>query len=493
MRPGRWRDAAAACGLAAVALVPRLALLRATPYGDESAHYAMARTLGFLDRSILWIGPEVPFQLYALTLGRPGFALLHFPAALHGFEAFRAFGILVAAALAPLSYALVRAHGGRWPAATVAGAAVALLPAFVVWGGRVFPDSGMALFALGGLLAWRLERPRLAAGLLLAACLVKETAIPLLATLAALALVRGVRSRRSLLPLTRGELWLLAALALSPAGILASYLAYPQLPGWTTGAALPSALELLVLSSWLLVPAAVGVLVPQTRVLAACLCGLLAFYALFILVKDGGVNGWYAIVPGALAIVTAALLVDHGLRSAGWPRLLAPPAAAALAFLLAAGVAGAGVSLAATLHPLDPRPEAGLASTVRFVHQEHLFLRHAIEVQESRAPRTVLQMDTSWFWIAYPFAGSGSSAFANTAAYPPDAIPVERLVSIAEGSDLTWLEDRNTTFHQAFRQTYSDCRVFEEGTLAAYDLRGCAGRAAGLRSAYEAMRAPSGA
>lgn len=490
------RETGIAATLFALALSVRLPLLGAAPYGDEAAHYAMARTLGFLDSSIYWIDLDIPFQLYPLTLGRPLFVLLHAPGAALGFTAFRFLGIVYAAALAPLVYALVRRCGARQAASALGGAAVALLPPFVVWGARTFPDTAMAALVLVGLWAWVAGRVRLASGILFAACLTKETAIPAVAGLAVYAVASGIRQRlkegkrwAALLP-ERAEVWISGVVALGPIGVLASYMAVPKLPGWTSGGTLGGAAETLALSSWLIVGVAIAaVLVPRSRSVAAAFGGTLAFYAVFIVVRGGGINGWYAILPGALAICAAAIGIDAGLRSLRWPRPAAGIAAGAAGLAAVLAITGFGASLTPAFHPLDPRGEPGLAASLRFVRDENAWLLHAIEFQQSERPAEVLEMDLAWFWIAYPFSGRERTTFSYTISYDSGAVPIHELVQRGEASDLTWMQDWNSTFQQTFKQTYEDCLVFSEWPLLAYRLRPCAGREAVLSQDYQARLA----
>ncbi|MFA5944355.1 MAG: hypothetical protein WC876_07820 [Candidatus Thermoplasmatota archaeon] len=489
-----WRDAAAAAGAFVVALALRLSMLPAAPYGDEAAHYSMARTLGFLDRSVHWLDLEIPFQLYPLTLGRPVFAVLHAPGAAFGFSAFRLLGMVYAALLAPLAYGLARHLGVRRPLSLAVAFAIGVVPSFVVWGARTFPDNAMASLAVAGLWAWVAGRPRLASALLLAACWTKETAIPVVVGLAVYELARGIRSRLSKglrgwsgwRP-RGGEAWLLGTVVVAPLAGIAAYVAVPKLPGWTTGGTLGSAVETLLLSSWLFGPALVAAAcVPRARPIVAALAALLAFYAVFIVVRGGGINGWYAILPGALALVASAVALDTGLRSVHWPRPAAGLATAGLCLVLAVGVAGGHGGIATAMHPLDPRSEPGLAPSIRFVAAENGWLTNAIEFQERQAPARVLEMDLAWYWIDYPFAGSAATLFSYTVSYEEGRIPIGTLVEWGESSDLTWLQDWNSTFHQAFKATYADCRVFESGQLNAYYLQTCKGREDSLRANLQA-------
>lgn len=476
---------AVAGGLFALAFAVRMALLKAVPYGDETAHYTMARTLGFLDSSVYWIDAASTFRLYPLVVARPVFALAHWPGAAFGFEGFRVLGIAYAALLPLLVYVLARQLRVRVPAAVLAGLVVALHPAFVVWGSRVFPDTLMADLVLGGLIAYVAGRTRLSAVLMLLACLAKETALPAAAGLAAHAVLVGLRpspggpSRwRRLQPAA----WHVGATVLGTSGVVVSYLIVPRLPGWTSGGTVAQTLDALTLWPWL---AIVPLLALWNRRLwppAAALASTIAFYLAFVVLRDGNINGWYVLLPAALAVLLATAGFDQGMQSRAWPRMAA--VTLGVAFVFAAVVAVVGSENGGPLlHPATDRGEAGLVASIGFVRSENPWLAEAIRFQQEESPARVLDLDLGWFWLSYPFRGADQTAFSFTVQYETGMVPSDDLVERAERADLTWLQDWNSTFHQAFKETYAECEVFAAGILTAYRIQDCPGRIEDLRQA----------
>jgi hypothetical protein len=479
-------DLALAGGIFALALGIRLSLLKAAPYGDETAHYTMARTLGFLDSSVYWIDADAAFRLYPLVVSRPVFALALSPGAAFGFEAFRFLGITYAALLPVLVYALARKLQSRMPAAFLAGLVIAVHPTFTVWGSRIFPDTLMAGLVLGALLAYASRRTRLAAALMLLACLTKETAVPAAAGLAFHAFLVALRQNEEgadAWTRLKPGLWFLGAALLGTGGVIASYMLVPRLPGWTSGGTLTQAVDALTLWPWLFLVPLAGFLDRRFGAPALALASTLVFYVVFVTLRDGNVNGWYVILPAALAVLLAVAGLDKGMKSQEWPRLAAVTLAAAFFFACTVAVIGGGDDLSEMLHPGTERVEAGLASSIGYANAENPWLADAIDFQEQASPRRVLSMDLGWFWLSYPFRGTDQTAFSYTVQSDPDKIPLDDLVSRAEGSDLTWLQDWNSTFHQAFKATYADCQVFAADILTAYRIQDCRGRLDGLRLA----------
>lgn len=467
----RRPDVVVGAALAVAALAVRLPLLHAAPYGDEAAHYAMARNLGFLDRTVHYPGLRDPLQLYPLTLGRPLFALLYAPASWFGFTAFRLLGMLVSCTVAVLVYALARRLGGGRCLAGLAGAVAALHPVLVVWGSRVFPDAAMTAFVLAALLAHDRGRPRLALLLAFAGAMTKETAIPAVLALAVPAAVRAVaQARRDGASVLR-RAWFPVAIALgSGLGVAASYAAYPKLPGWATGGSWTAALESLLVSAWVLPAAFVGVWEPRARPLLWALASTLAFYAAFVLLRGGAVNAWYAILPASLGLVAVAVGAQKGFAGAAPRRLAGVGASGLMVALLVAPVVGAGTQ---SLHPLQPRPESGLRRATAAAASEFAYVAAARAFQDQRDPAVVVEIDLEWFWIVYPFEGAHATHYVNTFLWnvtSPDATLVHEAL---HGADLVWLQDYNTTFDQAFRATYAPCQVFAQGPLVAYDVRAC--------------------
>src|ERR1041385_3681471 len=337
-------DTAAAAALAVAAFAVRWPLLTAPVYGDEAAHFAMARRLGTSAHISYFEGG--PWSLAHLVVGRPLFALLHAPGAWAGFEGFRWLGAAFSALLPAAAYVLARRLGVRAGPAFAAGAAVAVHPAFVVWGARVFPDSLMALLAVAGLAAHAAGRTRRAAALLLAAAWAKESALAALAGLVAFEAAKLLKGGRA--AWTEGgrtQAWHraqpFAALLVAPIPLLVGHAMFPLWPGYAPGGDLRSAAETLWPSSWFLLPLAAAWWIPRARPVAAASAGLVAVYGFHVRGRGRVVRGWYVALPGALGLVLAATVGDAGLRSRRWPRMAAPPLAVGLAGLMVAAVVGA--------------------------------------------------------------------------------------------------------------------------------------------------------
>jgi hypothetical protein len=470
----------------------RWPLLHATVYGDEALHYSEARTLGFLDTNIFWVGPDIPFLPVSFVLGRPLFALLHAPGAwADGFTGFRALGMGYAALLAPLAFETGRRAGAGRPASVAAGLAVACHPAFIIWGARIFPDSLMACLVLAALCSWMAGRSALAALLLVAACWTKESALAVAGSLAGLAILEAARRPRlaggsvAAVANDRRVRWACAAVILGVAPVVAGYLAYPRFPGWVVGGDLGPALERLWLFSWLVPLSAFALRLPRARPVAFSCIGLAVFYVGYSQLRGGFLQSWYAILPACLAIVCCAVVLDAGLRSLRWPRLVAPPVAAAVGFAFIVAFVGSSGPVA-LLHPLAPAREAGLAESEAFVKAEHPDLAAAIAFQRSRQPATVLELDVDFLYLDFPFSGSESTSFSYPIFTAPQDVPTDRLVSFAETADLVWLHHHGTPFGKAFLATYGPCEVFAAGGFHAFMMQGCQGRLSELQARFDA-------
>lgn len=475
------------------ALLARWPLVSAAPYGDEAAHFVMARSLGFLDGSLVWSGSGDPFDLWPLVLGRPFFALAHFPGAQAGFEGFRVGGVLYASLLPATAFGLLRGLGcARWLAGSAATAAV-LHPTFVVWGTRIFPDSLMAVLVMAAVAAWAAGRPALGSTLVVLACWTKETAWAAGLGLAALAAWtamadarrRGRSAMRAALA-DRAVRWSVGALAVGAVPLAVGYLAFPRLPGWAMGGEFAPAWERLWLVSWFALAPLAALAVPRARPLAAAGLGLIGFYLAFHALRGGSIQSWYAVLPGVVGLSCVAVVLDAAFKSAAWPRLASAPVGCLVAAALVAALAGtAGPS--AAFHPLAPSREPGLAESIAFVRAEGADIGAAWEFQREARPSNVLLLDVLWFWVGFPVAGLDSTKIAYPVLTLPQEVPVEQLAGQAESSDLVWMQDWNGTFERAFQTTYADCEVFAAGNWVAFRAKDCPGRGTSLRTEFERL------
>jgi hypothetical protein len=475
------------------ALLVRWPLVSAAPYGDEAVHFVMARSLGFLDDSIVWSGSGDPVRLVPFVLGRPLFALAHFPSAQAGFEGFRLAGVLFASLLPPVAFGLLRVLGSaRWLAASAASV-VALHPTFVVWGARIFPDTLMAVLALLAVAGWALQRPALGSAFVVLACWTKESAWAAgfgLAAFVAWTAVAGTRQGgrpplRALL--ANGAVrWAVVALVVGALPLVVGYLAFPRLPGWTMGGEFAPAWERLWLASWFALAPFAALAVPRARPLAAAGLGLMAFYLAFHGLRGGAIQSWYAVLPGVVGLLCMAVVLDAAFKSVAWPRLAVAPVGCLVAAVLLVAIVGSTGAVAA-FHPLAPAREPGLVESIAFVQAEGPEVAAAWEFQRAARPASVLGLDLMWFWVGFPVAGSESTRVAYPALTPDDEVLVEQLASQAEESDLVWMQDWGGTFERAFRATYADCEVFAAGNWVAFRAKECPGRGASLRTEFDRL------
>ena len=487
------RDAFLGLLLFGGALLARWPLVFATPYGDEAVHFYMAKTLGFLDDSVVWAHSGERFDVLPFVLGRPMFAFAPFAGATQGFHGFRVLGAVYSSLLAPAAFGLLRRlEVARW-LSTGAGLVIAVHPTFVVWGARIFPDSLMALFALLGIWAWIAGRPALGSLLVVLACWTKESAVAVALGLAGCAVASALAAShasgpgrlRSVLG-DRSSRLAIAASVIGLVPLALGFAAFPRLPGWAMGGAFGPSWEQLWLFSWLSLAPFVAIKVRRAGPLAAAGVGLFAFYLAFHGVRGGSLQAWFAILPGAVGLLSAVVLLDGSVRSLAWPRLWAPPIGMLLAGALAVAVFGSATASAA-FHPLAPAGAPGLAASVGFVQAENPEMDAVWDFQRSERPESVLEVDLMWFWVGFPAAGSASTKVAYPVLTPDAEVPVEQLAAQAEASDLVWMQDWNGTFERAFHATYADCEAFAAGAWTAFRAQACPGRGARLRAEFEGL------
>lgn len=465
--------------LFAAAAALRLWLVGSPLYGDEAAHYHIARHLGAAPANVHH-ADLLPSHLFP---ARPAFFLLLSPGAQFGFTGFRIEAALLSSLLPVLAWALLRQMGARPAVAASAGAVVALHPWMAVWGTRGFPDSLMAVFLLAGLLAHARGRP-LAAGLLLAlAAWTKETGIVPLAAVGLWSLAAAVRrGEAGLWPLRldRTCTAYLAAGILAAAPLAASVLLLgARAPGWATTPMGWADLDHAFLSAWLLPPLLAGLAWRRTRPWSALGLAFPAFYLAYSLGLGRGLSIWYYVASAALAAVAAFLALDEGVRRlrpaagrwvpAGAAALLLVPLAVpgAAAAWMAAPAAGTPSTGYADLGPLAgaPDPVRGAAAFV------------------AGAPN-VFVVDVGWFYVLFPFSGSAGqlgyaySEFHSNLTAWADAIE--------EVADWTVVEKHDIPLNRAIRAVYRDCVRHEDAQYAILAGKECADRGAQLEAALVA-------
>lgn len=477
------RDALAAAMLFGVAFSIRLLLLHSAPYGDEAGHYAISKTLGIWGDDDITIAGGEPFDLSPWVFGRPTFAFVYAPGTWMGFEAFRIEASLIAATIPVLAFAWLRRQSTGRIMAGMAGVVLALHPVLVVWGARVFPDSLMAALFLGGMLAWDLGRRRTALLFFLASCLAKETAI---VALGSYALGQYIHERQE--KTNHHGAGQLAAVAL--AGTVAGWAAYSYAggtPGWARGGDGLAGLESVLWSSWLVLPMLAGLAIPATRQLATTVGGLVAFYVAYIILRNGQVQAWYAVLPLTLATLLCARLLALGWRSTGRSWLVSRFVAVGAVFLVLSSLLG-GTALA---HPVSPAEDPGLPSSIQFVRAEGSDLAAARDHHARLDPARVFMVDVLWYNTFYPFHGHESTVISYPLVLTDATTPWTAMESAMRQADVVWLQWWDGGFEVRFDQAFQHCRSFSEGIYRAYVVADC--EAASMDAFWAAERARANA
>jgi hypothetical protein len=468
-------------GLWGVAAAVRLTLLDGPLFGDESAHYAVARGWGD-DPSNVY--PEYGLN-EALWWQRPLFSLLLAPGAAVGLLAYRVEHALLAALL-PLAVAsVVRKAGARPLLAAGAGLAVALHPTFVLWGARAFPDSIMATLALAGLRAHQSGRPLATAALFAAAAWTKEAALPLAAGLLAWATWTARRRGEAVLwplRLDRASTGLLGAVLLGalPTAYTAVVLDSP-LPGWSGAPFAATGAAGLVVTAWLLVPVVAGLAWPRSRPYSLAALAFAAA-ALAHAALGHGLAAWSVVAPAALTVVGAAIALDEaGRHASGAVRASGRAATAALAVALLVLAAVPNTVLAKEVAAPAGRPPASLGQLSGELHGDAL--ADAVAAIRDDQWDVVFLVDVGWYHVDHPFA---QRAGAVGWSYTGVSIPLDEWTRAVEGSSVTVLATTDRPLNVALRSTYADCVQANPGGFLVIDGPLCPGRGAQLRQALGA-------
>lgn len=474
----RWAWPAALAAVWALAAALRLALLDGPLYGDESAHYAVARGWGD--------DPDNVTPAYALNEAlwwqRPLFSVLLWPGAALGLAAYRVEHALLAALLPVLAAEVARKAGAGPVLALGAGLALAVHPDLVLWGSRVFPDSIMAALVLGGIRAHQSQRPLAAAGLLLAAVWTKETAFVALASLLAWSLWTGRRSGTvDLWPLRldRRATALLGAALLAPLPLAHAVINVGgRVPGWSTTPLAAAHLDGLFLTAWLLVPIAAGLAWRRSRPYALAALAYPAFYVAYGSLGHG-VERWYLVLPAALAALAAAVALGEAARQAAPSvRAAGRGVAAALAvLLLATALVPDTLAPKQAVAPASP-PAASLGQLGAALRGDPL--EDAVAAVREGQWGVVFLVDVPWFHVHHPFA---ERAGAVGWSYTGVSIPLAEWAHAVEGSDVTVLLKVDRPFNLALREAYADCVQHEDAQYVLLEGPRCPDRLEALREA----------
>lgn len=467
-------------GLYAVAVAARLALLDGPLFGDESAHYAVARGWG---RDPSNVSPEYGLN-EALWWQRPLFSLLLAPGAAAGLLAYRIEHALLAALLPVAVAEVVRKAGARPLLAAGAGLAVALHPTFVLWGARAFPDSLMAVLALLALRAHQSGRPLATAALFVAAAWVKESALPLAAGLL-LWTAWSARRRGEVvlwpLQLDRASTGLLGAVLLGALPLAyASIVLDAPLPGWSGAPFAAAGAAGLVVTAWLLVPVLAGLLWPRSRPYSLAALSFPAV-ALVYAALGQGLEAWSIVAPAALTVVGAAVALEEaGGHAHGAVRASGRAATAALAAILVVLVVVPNTVLAKEVAAPAQPPPASLGQLAAELHGDAL--ADAVAAIRDDQWDVVFLVDVGWYHVDHPFA---QRAEAVGWSYTGVSIPLEEWSRAVEGSSVTVLATTDRPLNAALRSTYADCVQAVAGGFVVIEGTLCPGRGAALRRALE--------
>lgn len=494
-----WLDWTIAAVLYALALVPRLAMRTAPPYGDEGLHFTVAKYWTQAPPNFHDVYGQNWWHAGYDFFQRPAFYVLFHPAALHSFHAFRLQHILLASLLPAVAWGLLRSHRIGRLAATGAGIALALGPPFVTWGSLVLMDTLMAILFLGGLWAHQAGRSWLAGALFLLSIWTKETAV--FGVVALLAWTWWEQARRRHVPLWPLQLDPPQSILLvtSVLGVLPIIIAMSmglRTPGGAAAVMPVKTLELVFGSSWLLPVLVLGIVLRASRTLAAWALGACLFFVALNL-SGRAVEAWYAMPTAALAVCGTAATA-----SAAWrlrPRGAAGPFALGIGVVLLTGTA---VALPESnlkermVHPLSADPAPSLADSIHYETAIRAHdLAHVASYVADRAPARLLLYDVFYGFAYVPFVADHRVVLGASSQlrdiWPQPYGPLVK--AIEDNSTLSVFEALPTPLNEALRAVYSSCMVLQDGPYQVYEGWRCPGRLSELeaRLPYPAIDWPA--
>jgi hypothetical protein len=480
----------------------RLQLVTADYFSDEPMSYALSRH-GFtppanvrdVDGVGTWHYPRSWF------LERPGFYVGMMPAAWISFTAYRVEYILVAALLAPLGAALLRAAQVRPVFAYPVGLVVATHPLFVLWGTITHMDTPMTVCLAGGFLANLRARHRLAGGLFTLAVWTKETAMPFLVIvlLGQLAL-DAWRTRRVPWPLRLdGERSALAA------GIVCGFIPFIVaqemwfgLPGEHAVARTKDILDGAFLVLWILPLIVLGLVWTRTRMIAVWALALPAFYLVLHWLFDWNVREWYLIGSSFFSLVAVGATLDEAWTRARRlrPTFGAAPAAVGVAVMVlmaAMIVQPDGNDKRRVANPLTRWVAPSLEQTLAQQHVRDLPGRALLAALREAHPRHVLLIDVHYAFSMHPIPTfTDQVRVIHTFELHGDYNLTRTVVQAAESfANLTVMQKLESPQNQAFRRVYADCVVKDDPHFVFMDIRACPGRLDALYGQLAFTEAPS--
>ncbi|MEK6975987.1 MAG: hypothetical protein AABY18_06565 [Candidatus Thermoplasmatota archaeon] len=495
--PISWMSLALMAGLWVIAFLAAIPIIHSPVYWDESVHYFTARNGSPVDGHFqdLW-GNRVNSP-DALFWQRPAWYAMFWAPAQGDLATFRVAHAAVAAGLAPIGFALLRAFGFTRVTGAAAGLALAVMPPLPTWAALGFMDPMMAE-ALGlAVVARRLHWWRTSAAFAVLAVWFKETALILVAAWTAIELIRGwINGRAKAWPLRLGEREASAVYAtlLAPLPILYGMLKDVPTPGGFAYHPTVEIADAVLGTSWLAVPLAVGLLLRPSRALAALGLATGAFFVV-LQVMGRSTESWY-LVPSVLFAVVGAAAACEAVVRAAWRR----PAlrAAALALVLASG----GVCAAAAALPSDAgrehlfplsgrgplpwREEVTFQTTVRDQELEAAFAALPID-----GHTTLVLIEPHWppEYVRLADAGPVIMDMAYIRAFV--GLDTQRLAQTMEANG-TWtmLYEGKHPMQQAIAEVYADCVVERFGGISLIIAEPCAGRWQQLEAADRRFGGP---
>lgn len=479
------------------------------PYGDEAAHYYVARHLGNGPEHVRSVNFDFPadkapflsnLDTRPLFYQRPMFSLLLWPGAVVSFEAYRLLHIALTSLIPVAAILLLRQMETRTLLAAATGLLLAVNPLFVTWGTLVFPDSLMTLALAASVLAARRDRPITSAGLLLAAIWIKEVAIVAALFLLAHALLRGRRlGQTSLWPLRLDRLqtgYLVVVLvALGP--LLYSQFLGGLFPGWGRGGEIKSNIDRFFLQLWLLPVILAGLRWPRTRFLSGLALLYPAFFLAYRILLGRGLAIWHFPPMQFFAAAAATLVLDEW-----WTRARAKPSRA-LRFLpqfvalILAGLLAIQISVPETQAPRSrlTMPLSGLSNmslpeALRYEKSRDHDLHEVLIRLQEQTNSGLFLVDVGWFYILHPISGLSATIYYGytEVAEAGHQDPAFWSSHLERGETLALLFTLDVALNEAIRTVYADCRIYQNPSFELFNGSNCAGRADQLRAKWDELR-----
>lgn len=476
--------------LYAIALAARWVMIEALPYNDEGLHWYHSRHwLEKVPVDMVDVYGSTWFHPWWIGLQRPVWYILFMPAAKVSFEAWRTQVVLLTSLLPVAGYALSRVWHTRRPAAVGAGLLLALWPILVTFGGFGLMDELMTVVLLFALAAFDDGRVKLAAGLFLLACWIKELAWPAIGLFLLLTFREEVRKGEAAwwpLKLGRRSSTLSIPFILGPLPFILSLSQGLPVPGMGNPPYTLRLLDSLVGTAWLWPILIVGIARPATRRVAIIGTGI-AFYFLVWNLAQREVMIWYHMLPISLAFVAAPTILDTWIRTRELKRGWAEAASIFVSIIMVTTIAVPGDVVAGRwLAPVSGQRFANLQESYSWeLHERDRDIFEALNSLPSGPGKQVLIMDVEGSLVIAKVAERGTRiVFASPAFILRFNQSIEAIPTQFEASDGAVANNDTTAIHQAMFATYGDC-ARDIGDWWVFDPSGCRGRVDRFMAAFE--------